>query len=80
VADDKFYKTLKRGIATLCKAFAHKIQGDVESKCQIKRCTRQFVLIAERNAKYLSSLTQADPSTAENAGRRKEVKEEDTRF
>ncbi len=31
-----------------------------------KICIRQFVLIVERNAKFLSSLTGADPYTAES--------------
>jgi hypothetical protein len=38
------------------------------------------VLNAGRNAKFHSSLTQADLFTAENAGRRKETHEEDTRL
>jgi hypothetical protein len=46
---------------------------------QRKRCIRQFVLIVERNAKFPSNLTQADPYTAENAGRKEETLEEDSR-
>jgi hypothetical protein len=32
-----------------------------------KRCTRQFALIVERNAKFPSSLMEAGPYTAESA-------------
>jgi hypothetical protein len=46
---------------------------------QRKRCIRQFVLIVERNAKFPSNLTQADLYTAENAGRKEETLEEDSR-
>ena len=35
-------------------------------KCTGKRPTRQFVLIAERNAKFLSNQMEADQYTAEN--------------
>jgi hypothetical protein len=31
-----------------------------------KRCTRQFAPTVERNVKFPSSLTEADPYTAEN--------------
>ena len=36
-------------------------------KCIGKRPIRQFVLIAERNAKFLSNQTEASQYTAENA-------------
>ena len=42
-----------------------------------ERCIRQFVLNAGRNAKFPLSLTQADLFTAENAGQKEEVREED---
>ena len=35
-------------------------------KCQEKKRTRQFALNAEKNVKFRSSLTEVDPSTAEN--------------
>jgi len=38
------------------------------------------VLIVVRNAKFRSSLTQADLFTAENAGQKEEAKEEDIRL
>ena len=45
-----------------------------------KRCTRQFALNAERNAKYHSSPMAADPYTAESVTRREHRQEEvDTR-
>jgi len=49
-------------------------------KWQRKRCTRQFALIVERNVKFHSNLTQADLFTAESAGQREEVREEDSRL
>jgi hypothetical protein len=39
---------------------------ELKSKCTRKRCIRQFVLIAEKNVKFLSSQTEADQYTAEN--------------
>ena len=51
-----------------------------ESEKWIERRTRQSVLTAARNAKFPSSLTQTDPSTAEIAGPRDGRREaEDTR-
>jgi hypothetical protein len=38
------------------------------------------VLIAVRNVKFLSNLTQADLSIAENVGQKEETKEEDIRL
>jgi hypothetical protein len=48
-------------------------------KWQRKKCIRQFALNVEKNVKYHSSLTQAGRFTAENAGRRKEQQEEDSK-
>ncbi len=44
-----------------------------------ERCTRLPVRIAAKSVKFRSSLIQADPYIAENAGPRDERKEEDTR-
>jgi hypothetical protein len=41
-----------------------------------KRCTKQFALNAERNAKYHSSPMAADLYTAESATRREHPQEE----
>jgi len=41
-----------------------------------KRCTRQFALIAERNAKFPSSPMAADLYTAESVTRREHHHEE----
>ena len=41
-----------------------------------KRCTRQFALIAERNAKYHSSPMAADLYTAESVTRKEHHQEE----
>jgi hypothetical protein len=59
---------------------AQSVIGVEIEKWPRKRCIRQFVLIAERNAKSRSSLTQADPYTAENAGLKKEIQDEDSRL
>ncbi len=40
------------------------------------RCTRQYALIAERNAKFPSSLTRTGQSTAESAGLREDPKDQ----
>jgi len=56
---------------------AQSVTGVEKEKWQRKRCIRQFVLIVERNAKSHSSLTQADPYTAENAGLKKEIQAQD---
>jgi len=45
-----------------------------------KRCTRQSVLIVERNAKSPSNLTQTGLFTAESAGQKEEAKDEDTKL
>jgi len=58
--------------------FAHKIEGVEIDKCLRKKCIRQFVLIVDRNVKSHSNLTQVGLFTAENAGRREEIKDEDT--
>jgi len=59
----------------------HKISKGVEIvKWQRKKCTRQSVLIVERNVKFHSSLTQADRFTAESVGPREETQEEDFRL
>jgi hypothetical protein len=58
----------------------HKTCKGVEIvKWQRKRCIRQSVLIVERNAKFPSSLTQADQYTAESVGPREETREEDSK-
>jgi hypothetical protein len=60
----------------------HKPSKGVEIvKWQRRRCTRQFALIVERNAKFHSSLTQADQYTAESVGPREETqtREEDSK-
>jgi hypothetical protein len=58
----------------------HKTRKGVEIvKWQRKRCTRQFALNVVRNAKFPSNPTQADLFTAESAGQRKEIREEDFR-
>ena len=44
-----------------------RIIGVEKSECIIKRCTRQPVLNAKRNATFLSSQTVAGQFTAENA-------------
>jgi hypothetical protein len=59
---------------------AQSVIGVEIEKWQRKRCIRQFVLIVERNAKFRSSLTQADPYTAENAGLKEEIQDEDSRL
>lgn len=41
-----------------------------------KRCTRQFALNVEKNAKYHSSQMEADLYTAENVTRREHHQEE----
>jgi hypothetical protein len=66
-------------IGALCrKRFVHKSRKGVENrKCQREKCIRQFALSVERTVKFPSSLTQADPFTAENAGQRKEDQGED---
>jgi len=46
--------------------FALNSIGVENSKWPRKRCIRQFVLIAERNAKSPSNQTEADQYTAEN--------------
>ena len=38
---------------------------ELKSKCTRKRCIRQFVLIAEKNAKFLSNQQKEDQSTVE---------------
>ena len=50
------------------------------TKCQTKRCIRQFVLIVVRNVKFHSSLTPVGPCTAVSAGQKEEAKGEDTRL
>jgi len=40
------------------------------------KCIRQFALIVERNAKFPSNLTEADPYTAENAMLNEDPREE----
>jgi hypothetical protein len=55
------------------------IKGVEIVRWQRKKCIRQFVLIVERNAKFPSSLTQADRSTAESVGPREETREEDSK-
>jgi len=50
------------------------------SQCPIENCTRQFAQNAARNVKFLSSLIQIGPFTAENAGRRKDRQEGDIKF
>ena len=66
--------------ASCKKQFLHKsIKGVEIVKWQRKKCIRQFVLIAERNAKYPSNLTQADLFTAVSAGLRREPQEEDSK-
>jgi len=58
----------------------HKTRKGVEiAKWQRKRCTRQFALIVGRNVKFPSNPTQADLFTAESAGQREELREEDFR-
>jgi hypothetical protein len=59
--------------------FALNSIGVENSKWLRKRCTRQFVLIVERNAKFPSNLTQVGLFTAESAGQKEEPKDEDTR-
>jgi hypothetical protein len=59
---------------------AQSVIGVEIEKWQRKRCIRQFVLIVERNAKFRSSLTQADLFTAENAGLKEEIRDEDSRL
>jgi hypothetical protein len=59
---------------------AQSVIGVEKEKWQRKRCIRQFVLIVERNAKFRSSLTQADPCTAVNAGLKKEIQDGDSRL
>jgi hypothetical protein len=59
---------------------AQSVIGVEIEKWQRKRCIRQFVLIVERNVKFRSSLTQADPFTAENAGLKEEIRDEDSRL
>jgi hypothetical protein len=44
----------------------HSIEEELSSECIRKRCTRQFAATVERNAKFPSNLTEADPYTAEN--------------
>jgi hypothetical protein len=41
-----------------------------------KRCTRQFALNVEKNAKYHSSLMEVDLYTAESVTRREHLQEE----
>ena len=76
--EGKFYKSLTRVVIASCKKqFLHKTSKGVEiAKWQRKRCTRQFALTVERNAKSPSSLTQADQFTAESVGPREEIREE----
>jgi hypothetical protein len=38
----------------------------LSKKWLVERCIRQFVLNAEKNAMFLSSLMELDPYTAEN--------------
>jgi len=44
------------------------------------KCIRQFVLIVVRSAKFPSNLTEADPSTAENAMLREDHKDQTDRI
>jgi len=60
--------------------FAQYVIGVENAKCQRKRCTRQFALNVERNVKFPSNLTQADPFTAESAGLRNVAQDEDSRL
>jgi hypothetical protein len=56
------------------------VKGVEIVKWQRKRCIRQFVLIVERNVKFLLNPIRADLFTAENAGLRKEIQDEDSRL
>lgn len=83
VFDGKLYKLGCVGLCASCKnlVFACTTLKGVEiEKCQIEKCTRQFVLNAAKNAKSHSNLTQAGQFTAESAGRRKEDQDEDSRL
>jgi hypothetical protein len=61
--------------------FAHKQTEGVEnSQWPRKKCTRQFALNAVRNAKSHSSLIRVGQFTAENAGQRKDLKEDDIKL
>jgi len=75
------YKCRHRRITRCKKQFLHRnVKGVEISVWRRERCIRQFVLNVGRNVKFRSSPTQADLFTAENAGRRKETHEEDTRL
>ena len=82
--DGKFYKFRSLFLVAPCKKrFLYKhVIGVEKSKWERKKCTRQFALNVERNVKSPSSLTQADPFTAESAGPRNEAQaqEEDSRI
>jgi hypothetical protein len=56
--------------------FAQSVEGVEIEKWKTEKCIRQFVLNVEKNVKSHSSLTRAGQSTAENAGRRKEIQED----
>jgi hypothetical protein len=58
---------------------AQSVEGVEIEKWKIEKCIRQFVLIVEKNVKSHSSLTRVGQFTAEIAGRRKEIREEDSR-
>jgi hypothetical protein len=60
--------------------FALNSIGVENSKWLRKKCTRQFVLIVVRNAKYPSNLTQVGLFTAVSAGQKEEIKGEDFRL
>jgi hypothetical protein len=43
-----------------------------------EKCIRQYVLTAERNAKFPSNLTEADRYTAENAIQKEDLLDQDS--
>jgi hypothetical protein len=77
----KFYKTASDVVKRRARINSCiESSKELKSKWQKKRCTRQSALIVERNAKFRSSLTQADQFTVENVGPRKETREEDSKL